>query len=422
MLNTNQNKTLIVKKSQLSGNITISGAKNSSLRMLAASILTDEPVIIHNMPIDLIDVKIHIDMLKCIGKEITIKKNSIYINNKRPLSNRLFWEGISIRNTLLIFGALLSRFSHAMVPLPGGCNLGMRPFDLHLMILKNKGVDIWHDDKYLYGTRNSNLKEGNIFLTIPSSGATENAIITSCLAHGVSIIYGAYITPEIIDLIDLLNKMGGKIIILGPNSIRVTGVSFLNGVQHTVIPDIVESVTFIIASAITNGRISIHNFPFHLLLETLYKLEKIGVNFETNDKHLVVSGENFNPFDICANVYPSIYSDMQPLFSVLGLCANGRSSIVDLRWPNRFQYVQELLKMGGNLTIRNGGLLINGKSSLKGNIVYAHDLRCGASLILAGLVADGTTTIINSWQIDRGYERITEKLQKLKGNIIEANM
>ncbi|MGQ9689538.1 MAG: UDP-N-acetylglucosamine 1-carboxyvinyltransferase [Desulfobaccales bacterium] len=413
-------ETIRVKKSRLQGKVTLSGAKNSALRLLAASLLTDEDIFIDNFPLGISDAHIHIQMLERLGKVCQTGKDRISILSAGPLKRDLVWEGRSIRNTLLIFGALLARCGRAKVPLPGGCNIGDRKFDLHQMLLEKLGARIWEEGGYLCGEAPNGLQGTDIFLPIRSTGATENSILAGCLAQGTTTVWNPHIRPEILDLVAFLRTMGARIEVRGNESINIRGVEKLNGAKHTVIPDNVEALTFFIGSVITGGDVEIDNFPFEHLEVPLIHLRESGAKFYRGQKSLIVRGGECYPVEISTGPYPGINSDMQPLFAVYGLCARGQSRITDLRFPDRFGYAEEMAKMGLNYTIEKNILKINGTGGkLKGAEVCALDLRTGVALLLCGLVAEGVTTITDAWQIERGYNDFLIKFKNLNAQIFE---
>lgn len=410
-------ETIRVKKSRLQGRITLSGAKNSALKLLAASLLTDEDIFIDNFPLGIIDAQIHIKMLERLGKVCISGKNRIFISSGEKLQDVLYWEGQSIRNTLLIFGALLARVGRARVPLPGGDTIGNRKYDLHHMLLEKLGARVWEEDGYLFGEAKNGLEGTDILLPIRSTGATENAIIAGCLAQGTTIVWNPHIRPEILDLIAYLCKMGAKIEVRGNESIRIQGVDKLNGANHTVMPDNMEALTYFIASVITGGDVEIENFPFDHLEVPLIHLRESGAKFYRGENSMIVRGGECYPVEISTGPYPGINSDMQPLFAVYGLCAKGQSRITDLRFPDRFGYAEELGKMGAEMKVDRNILIINGGKKLKGDHVRARDIRCGAALLLAGLAAEGETRISNFEQVQRGYEDIVGKFGAVGAHI-----
>lgn len=409
----NKNNILRVCKSRLEGQVEVSGAKNSALKLLAASLLTDESILLFRSPNNLLDMQVHIQMLTRLGKNCTSKEGYLMIEESQKLNTELLWNDRSIRNSLLILGALTTRFGEGRVPLPGGCNLGERKHDLHMMVLEKMGARIWEEEGYLCAKANGKLKACNIYLPLRSTGATENAILCGTLADGLTTIWNPHIRPEILDLIKMLNEMGAKITVYGQKCIEIEGVEQLYGVKHTVIPDNMEAITWAIASVITNGDVEIINFPFEHLEVPLVFLRESGMKYYQGDNSLIVRGGTPYPVEISTGPYPGINSDMQPLFAVYGACSQGESKIVDLRFPGRYGYTGELAKMGMSYSLSGDLLKIHGGEQLHGATVKALDLRAGIALLLAGLTAEGDTVIEDGWQIERGYENLTEKLHNL---------
>jgi len=406
--------TIKIQRSQLNGQVKLSGAKNSALRLLAASILTGEDIELTNFPNGLLDVQVHLEMLKVLGKNYTPELDSVLITeDKLKTSNHLLWEDRSIRNTLLILGALVARWGEGRVPLPGGCKLGERKYDLHVMLLEKLGAKVWEEGDYLCAKVNGKLKGNDIVLPMRSTGATENSIICASLAEGKTTVWNPHIRPEIMDLIDMLKKMGAKIKVFGQKCIEIVGVSELGGVKHSVIPDNMEALTWAIGAVITNGDVEIQNFPFEHLEVPLVFLRESGMKFYRGDNSLIVRGGESYPIEISTGPYPGINSDMQPLFAVYGAMSKGESKIIDLRFPGRYGYAEELAKMGMDYEIEDGLLKIHGGNKLVGAKVKALDLRAGIALLLAGMTADGITEIEDSWQIERGYENLESKLKGL---------
>ncbi|WOK05376.1 UDP-N-acetylglucosamine 1-carboxyvinyltransferase [Imperialibacter roseus] len=408
------NQVLRVSKSRLAGTVRVSGAKNSALRLLAASLLTEGDIELDNFPNQLLDVKVHLDMLRVLGKDYAADGSYIKIwEEHSKLASKLVWDERSIRNTLLILGALTTRFGEGKVPLPGGCKLGERKYDLHVMLLENLGAKVWEEDNYLCAKVDGRLVGADIHLPIRSTGATENSIICGSLAKGTTTIWNPHIRPEIMDLIDMLNKMGARVKVYGQKCIVIEGVEKLSGVYHHVIPDNMEALTWAIGSVITGGDVEILNFPFEHLEVPLVFLRESGMKFYRGEESLIVKGGTPYPVEISTGPYPGINSDMQPLFAVYGAMSKGESKIIDLRFPGRYGYAEELAKMGMNYHVDGGMLVIDGGTKLKGTTVTALDLRAGIALLLAGMTAEGETVIENAWQIGRGYENLSEKLKNL---------
>jgi len=401
----------------LKGTVKVSGAKNSALKLLTASVLTDEPVYIDNCPNGLLDVQVHIGMLANMGKTCVESQGSTLTISERNLRPELKWDERSIRNSLLILGCLTSRFGRGIVPLPGGCKLGDRKYDIHVMVLEKLGAKVWEEDGYLFTSVDGRLRGADIHLPMRSTGATENAILAASLAKGRTTIWNPHIRPEIVDLISMLVKMGAKIEVRGQQCIVVDGVERLSGVKHTVIPDNMEALTWAVGSVITGGEVEIENFPFHHLEVPLIFLRESGMKYYKGEGSILVRGGSPFPVEISTGPYPGINSDMQPLFAVYGAMSNGESKIIDLRFPGRYGYADELKKMGVFSRVKGEMLIIEGGRKLTGATVTALDLRAGISLLLASLTASGETTIENSWQIGRGYENLEQKLLGLGVNL-----
>lgn len=404
---------LRVSRTKLEGKVKVSGAKNAALKLLTASVLTNDKVELFDSPNGLLDMQVHIGMLEKMGKTCYQQDGYLCIEETATISNELLWDERSIRNSLLILGALTVRFGKGKVPLPGGCPLGDRKYDLHIKILEKMGAKVWEEDGYLCTKSNGRLIGCEIHLPIRSTGATENAIICGSLAKGITTIWNPHIRPEILDLISMLNKMGANIKVYGQRSIEINGVKELQGVKHKVIPDNMEAITWAIASAITGGDIEIVNFPLEHLEVPLVFLRESGMKFYRGENSLIVRGSTPYPIEISTGPYPGINSDMQPLFAVYGACSQGDSKIIDLRFPGRYAYAMELAKMGMEYSIEGDMLKIHGGKQLYGASVKALDLRAGMALLLAGLVSDGETIIEDAWQIYRGYENLSEKLRSL---------
>ena len=401
-----------ISKSKLKGQVRLSGAKNCALKLLTASVLTSETVEILNSPNGLLDMQVHIKMLNQMGKICVEGDRNLKIT-ENSLNTELLWDERSIRNSLLILGSLTTRFGNGKVPLPGGCPLGDRKYDLHIMLLEQMGAKVWEEDGYLCTKSDGRLKGCDIHLPIRSTGATENAIMCATLAEGTTTVWNPHIRPEIIDLIAMLNKMGAKIKIYGQKCIVIEGVESLGGVKHRVISDNMEALTWAIGAVVTGGDVEILDFPFEHLEVPLVHLRESGMKFYRGKNSLIVRGGEAFPIDISTGPYPGINSDMQPLFAVFGATSKGESRIIDLRFPGRYGYAEELAKMGVNYEVDGGLLKIHGGNQLQGAKVKALDLRAGIALLLAGLTADGVTEIEDSWQIGRGYENLQSKLKGL---------
>jgi UDP-N-acetylglucosamine 1-carboxyvinyltransferase len=406
---------LIVSRARLEGRVAVSGAKNSALRLLAASLLTPETVTLTNYPAALLDAQVHVEMLAALGKESTLLSPSVLqIRETRTPDTRLSWDGRSIRNTLLILGALTARNGAGSVPLPGGCKLGERKYDLHVMLLEALGARVWEDGDYLCAEAPNGLIGADIHLSLRSTGATENAILAGCLARGVTRVWNPHIRPEIIDLIGMLRGMGAKITVFGQEHIEIRGSDSLGAVNHRVIADNMEAITWLAAAVMTEGDIEIEGFPHDDLEVVLAHLRAAGAKLYRGDDALIVRGGNCYPIEISTGPHPGINSDVQPILAAWSAKARGESRIIDLRFPGRYGYADEMARMGVAHEVVGDMLKIQGNGGkLQGSTVRALDLRAGAALTLCGLIADGETTITEAWQISRGYADFVPKLRNL---------
>ncbi|WP_448249755.1 UDP-N-acetylglucosamine 1-carboxyvinyltransferase [Thalassotalea agariperforans] len=414
---------IIVSPAQLNGTVKVSGAKNSVLRLMAASILSEESITLKNYPATLLDAQVHKDMLEVLGKKCTIKNdNEIIISEASGIKNKLEWDGRSIRNTLLILGSLVTRTGYGAVPLPGGCSIGGgdgdRAYDLHVMLLRALGAKVWDENGYLCAEAPSGgLVGADIRLPIRSTGATENAILAGALANGITRIWNPHVRPEILDLIDMLNSMGAKITVYGQEHIEVIGQEGLFGTVHAVIPDNVEALTWLVGASVTDGEVEILDFPYQHLDVPLIYLQESGAKFYRHNNSMIVKGSKCYPLELSTGPYPGINSDMQPILAVYSGKANGQSKFVDLRFPGRYGYASELNKMGLKSRTDGNMLIVDGGQPLIGTTVKALDLRAGIALALAGLFAEGETHIQDAWQITRGYDRFVEKMTSLGAKI-----
>ena len=406
-----------VGMSRLEGTVHISGAKNSVLRLLAASLLTEEKVTLRNYPAGLLDAQVHVAMLEVLGKKCAVEADTLTIVEAEKPDSTLDWGGRSIRNTLLILGALTARLGAGKVPLPGGCKLGERKYDLHEMVLRRLGAEVWTEGDNLCASVQGRLQGNDIYLPIRSTGATENAIICGSLAEGITRVWNPHIRPEILDLIAYLRSMGARIKVFGQEHIEIIGSESLSGTQYEVIADNMEAITWLVGSVITRGSVEIVNFPMKDLEVPLIHLRESGAKFYRGENSLIVQGGRCFPIEISTGPYPGINSDMQPLFALYGARARGESRIVDLRFPGRYGYAEELAKMGARFEVDGNLLKISGGTPLRGAEVRALDLRAGISLTLAGLTADGTTYVQDAWQVERGYNAFVQKLRSLGGDI-----
>lgn len=406
-----------MERSKLDGEVVVSGAKNSALKLLAASLLTAQTVELSNYPAGLLDARVHVEMLEYLGKTCEVTPTTIRISESGSLRVRLDYDGRSIRNTLLVLGVLTSRFGAAAVPLPGGCEIGGRKHDLHIQVLEALGARVWEEHGLLCSEATDGLRGADIHLPMRSTGATENGILAASMARGTTRIWNPHVRPEILDLIEMLRAMGAVIEVRGQESIVIEGADGLAGVSHRVIPDNVEALTWLVGSVVTRGDVEIVGFPFDHLEVPLIHLRDSGARFYRCAERMIVRGGSCYPLDISTGPYPGINSDMQPIMAVYGACARGETRITDLRFPGRYAYASELARMGIRSSVVGDILRISGGSRLRGANVTALDLRAGIALVLAGLAAEGTTRIASAWQIERGYERFVTKIRALGGRV-----
>jgi UDP-N-acetylglucosamine 1-carboxyvinyltransferase len=359
-------------------------------------------------------------MLEALGKTSTLDGDTLTLSENAPLVSRLEWEGRSIRNTLLVLGALTARLSAGAVPLPGGCDIGAageRRYDLHVLVLESLGARVWTEGRMLLAEAPNGLTGADIHLPIRSTGATENAILCGALARGVTRIWNPHIRPEIIDMIAFLRLLGARIEVFGQEHIAVTGVEGLGGGEHRIMPDNVEALTWLVGAMVTGGEIEIVDFPHAHLEVPLIFLRESGARMFRGDDALVVRGGRCYPVDLATGPYPGINSDMQPLFAVYGAAARGESRLIDLRFPGRYAYADELARLGVQYQAEGNLLRIIGGAALRGADVRALDLRAGVALCLAALMADGATIVRDAWQVERGYSNFAPKLRGLGGAI-----
>ena len=408
-----------ISQSSLSGEIKLDGAKNSALRLLAASILTSDTIYLTNYPSALSDCNLHVRMLQKMGKICSVTDDTVSISQDTPLNTELVWSERSIRNTLLILGASVARYGYGKVPLPGGCKLGERKHNLHIMLLNALGADVWEEGDYLCAQSKGSCLVGNdIHLPIRSTGATENAIICGTLSKGTTVVWNPHVRPEILDLIKLLRKMGAKISVFGQERIEICGVDVLNGAEHDIISDNMEGVTWLMSAALTKSEIEIINFPLNDVAVVLEHLKCAGLNYYIGTNSIITKNSSIYPIEISTGPHPGINSDVQPLLAAWGAAARGVSKVIDLRFPGRYAYADELMKLGCDCQVNGDMLVITGNGgNLTGGEVRALDLRAGAALAMCGLIASGETIISDAWQIERGYNNFVSKLTAIGGNV-----
>ena len=407
---------LIVSKSdRLVGEVVVSGAKNAVLPIIAATLLVEGKSVIKGVP-NLSDVNVMCDLLRYLGAVVEFENDTLTIDAKNITKNEAPYELVGkMRASFLVLGPLIARFKRATVSMPGGCPIGTRPIDLHLKGFKmlNTKVEIEHGCIDAYTT---DLIANHIYLDFPSVGATENIIMAASLADGVTVIENAAEEPEIVDLANFINEMGGKVRGAGTNTIRITGVKKLNEVEHTVIPDRIEAGTYMVAAAVTRGDIYVRNVINDHLRPVIAKLIEVGCRIsEEGDFVRVIGPDIIKATDIKTMPHPGFPTDMQSLFMTLLSVSDASSLVTETVFENRFMNVNELKRMGADIKIEGKSALVTGVKELQGTSVKATDLRAGASLILAGLIANGESEISDIHHIDRGYVDIENKIRALGG-------
>ncbi len=403
---------------ELKGKIKISGAKNAVLPAIAASLLTKEKIRLKNVPL-VTDVHAMLTLIKELGAEFNIRKNSLSIQVKKIISDEASYQLVTaMRASILVLGPLLARYGKALVSLPGGCAIGSRPTDLHIHGLEKLGASIQLKHGYI-NAQAKQLKGTAIEFEKKSVGGTENLIMAASLAKGETILKNCAVEPEVVDLCKLLVKMGAKIEDIGSETLVIKGVKELGGTTHEIIPDRIEAGTFLIAGALTKGSIVLTRTKPEDLTTVIERLRYSGVKIKKLNSHSIqVTGtDKLKPQDITTSPYPGFPTDMQAQFSVLMTQAEGISIISETIFDRRFAHINELLRMGANIEISSDKAIIKGKTLLSGAEITATDLRASASLVLAGLIANGKTVINEAHHLDRGYEKLEEKLKSLGAHI-----
>ena len=403
----------------LQGEISISGAKNAALPILAATLLTDESVIISNVP-HLHDITTTMGLLGRMGAELTIdERMNIEINNKNITELFAPYELVkTMRASILVLGPLLAMYGRADVSLPGGCAIGSRPVNLHIQGLKAMGADIKVDGGYIRA-RSKRLRGVPLTMDIITVTGTENLMMAATLADGVTVIENAAREPEVVDLATCLNAMGAKIEGAGTDRITIEGVNRLTGAKHSILPDRIETGTYLVAATMTGGRIKLKNTHANLLDAVLAKLKEAGAEIGGDDNSITLdmNGQRPRAVDVHTSPFPGFPTDMQAQFTAMNCIASGSGVITENVFENRFMHVQELRRLGADIKLEGNTAISTGVEKLTAAPVMATDLRASASLVLAGLVAEGETVVDRIYHIDRGYETIEEKLAQLGARI-----
>jgi len=413
-------KLLIKGGCELRGEIYASGSKNSALPILAASLLADTPLKVGNLP-HLNDVTTMLELLGSMGVDVMLSDDmEVQVDTSSIDNLNARYELVkTMRASILVLGPLLAKFQKAIVALPGGCAIGSRPVNLHIDAMRAMGADINIEDGNIVASVDGRLKGAKIMFEPVSVTGTENVIMAACLAEGTTVIENAAREPEVIDLANCLIGMGAQIEGAGSDVITVNGVDRLNGTTFSVMPDRVEVGTYLTAVAMAGGKVKIKQAKPEYLSSVITKLESAGAFFILEDDSVEISMKKRKPnaVSLTTGPYPSFPTDMQAQFVSLNSIAEGNSTVTETVFENRFMHVQEIARMGGNIRLKGNTAVIEGIEKLKGAPVMATDLRASASLVLAGLVAEGSTVIDRIYHIDRGYERIEEKLKMLGADI-----
>ena len=412
-------KLIITGGSPLNGEIRISGAKNAALPILAATLLADEPVVIRNIP-HLHDITTTMELLGRMGVQLVVdEKMGIEADTSTIKEFYAPYELVkTMRASILVLGPLLSHYGQAVVSLPGGCAIGSRPVNLHIAGLQAMGADINVEGGYIHA-KAKRLKGARIFFDIVSVTGTENIMMAATLADGTTVIENAAREPEVVDLAMCLNSMGAKIKGAGSDTIYVEGVERLHGTTYSILPDRIETGTYLVGAAMTGGRIKLKDTRPDTLEAVLAKLREAGAAIEIGENWIMLDmeGRRLKAVDVHTAPYPAFPTDMQAQFCAMNSIAEGAGTISESVFENRFMHIQELQRLGADIRLEGNVAIVSGVESLASAPVMATDLRASASLVLAGLVAEGDTTVDRIYHIDRGYECIEEKLSQLGARI-----
>ena len=409
-------KLLIEGGAVIDGEIRISGAKNSALPIIASTLLAHGVMRVGNLP-HLHDITTMIELLGCMGVSVVINEDMSVETDCSTMTSRIApYELVrTMRASILVLGPLLARYGEAVVSLPGGCAIGSRPVDLHLRGMEALGATVEVIDGYVHARSDGRLKGANIYLDMVTVTGTENILMAAVLAEGTTVIENAAREPEVVDLVNCLNAMGAKITGGGTDKLTVEGVEQLNGCSFDVLPDRIETGTYLVAAAVTGGKIKVKDTDPKLMDAVLAKLEEAGAKIECGEDWISLDMEGRRPkaVNVRTAPHPAFPTDMQAQFMVMNCIAEGTGTVVETVFENRFMHVDELVRMGADITVEGNTAIVTGKEILSSAQVMATDLRASASLVIAALVATGDTLVDRIYHIDRGYECIEEKLQIL---------
>ena len=412
---------IVVRESKpLKGTVKVSGSKNAVLPIIAATLLVDGVSVIKSVP-NLRDVNVMSDLLRYLGAKVQYDGDTLVVDATDIKDTEAPYHLVNkMRASFLVMGSLLARYKSAKISMPGGCAIGTRPIDLHLKGFKALGAKVNSEHGYVEASADV-LKGNKIYLDFPSVGATENIMMSSVMAEGITTIENAAEEPEIVDLANFLNKMGAKVRGAGTNTIKITGVEKLEAVEHTVIPDRIEAGTYMVAAAMTKGDVYIDNVIIDHIKPVVAKLIEVGCIVEEHENGVRVVGANeILPTNIKTLPHPGFPTDMQSQFMAMLCIANGKSTITETVFENRFMNVPELIRMGADIEINGKSAIVQGKEKLTGSEVMATDLRAGAALVISGLVAEGETIVKNIYHIERGYVDLVGKLSMLGAEIYKV--
>ncbi len=414
-------KLQIVGGNRLAGDVRISGAKNSALPILAATLLAKGVMRVGNLP-HLHDITTMLELLGCMGVEVAITEDMAVETDCRNVNSCVAPYDLvrTMRASILVLGPLLARYGEAEVSLPGGCAIGSRPVDLHLRGMEAMGAEVEVLEGYIKAhVPGGRLKGARIFLDTPTVTGTENILMAAALADGTSVIENAAREPEVVDLANCLNAMGAKISGIGSDTLTVEGVEELHGCSYEVLPDRIETGTYLVAAAVTGGKVRCRDTDPEIMDAVLVKLREAGAEITCGDDwiELDMTGRRPKAVNIRTAPHPAFPTDMQAQFVVLNAVAEGVGTVIETVFENRFMHAQELVRMGADIHVEGNTAIVTGRSKLNGAPVMATDLRASASLVIAAMVAEGTTDVNRIYHIDRGYECIEEKFQQLGANI-----
>ncbi len=418
-------KFIVKGPCKIKGEISISGSKNAALPILASTILFEREVIIKNLP-RVKDINTMINLLKSLGSEIKFNKNRKIVKITKKKKQNVFASYSLVRTMragILVLGALVAKHQKSITSLPGGCLIGARPVNYHLNALKKLGMKYDIKKGYIHAHTKEKLKGAKIRFSKISVGATENTIIAACLANGITILRNCAIEPEIIDLINFLKSGGAKIKFIGKRTVKIEGIKSLESTSYSVMSDRIETGTFCVAACLTGGNLKINNFDPKIIKTELSLLKKVGAKIKVAKNQIHISGpkkiKNLN--NLVTKEYPNFPTDLQAQFMVLLCKAKGKSSITESIFENRFMHVDELRRLGAEILIKKNKAFISGDTNFQAAELMSSDLRASVALVLAAIVAKGSSTINRIYHLDRGYENIENKLRKVGVNIRRIN-